>query len=125
MGSNGSKTAHSSSEIRNPVVVRLFGVRPRLLFVFSCFFILHSIRSRGFSDRLLGGACKKLRRIWVDGAYRGHLLEWVILHYRFLFQPVLRCDNQKGFVVLPRRWVVERNLCVEMGMFVLCMFVVA
>jgi putative transposase len=56
-----------------------------------------------------GGACNKLRRIWVDGAYRGHLLEWVILHYRFLFQPVLRCDDQKGFVVLPRRWVVERT----------------
>jgi putative transposase len=57
----------------------------------------------------LGGACKKLRRIWVDGAYRGRLLEWVILHCRFRFQPVLRCDNQKGFVVLPRRWVVERT----------------
>ncbi len=57
----------------------------------------------------LGGACKKLRRIWVDGAYRGHLLEWVILHCRFLFQPVLRCDDQKGFAVLPRRWVVERT----------------
>lgn len=57
----------------------------------------------------LGGACKKLRRIWVDGAYRGHLLDWVILHCRFLFQPVLRCDEQKGFVVLPRRWVVERT----------------
>src|SRR6266545_3921163 len=24
----------------------------------------------------LGGACQKLRLIWVDGAYRGHLLEW-------------------------------------------------
>ncbi len=57
----------------------------------------------------LGGACKKLRRIWVDGAYRGHLLEWVLLHCRFLLQPVLRCDDQKGFAVLPRRWVVERT----------------
>ena len=57
----------------------------------------------------LKGPCKKLRRIWVDGAYRGHLLEWVVLHCRFLLQPVLRCDNQKGFVVLPRRWVVERT----------------
>jgi putative transposase len=24
-------------------------------------------------------------------------------------QQVLRCDEQKGFVVLPRRWVVERT----------------
>jgi putative transposase len=57
----------------------------------------------------LGGACKKLRRIWVDGASRGRLLEWVILHRRFRLQPVLRSDDQKGFVVLPRRWVVERT----------------
>ena len=57
----------------------------------------------------LPGACKKMRRIWVDGTYRGLLLEWVILHCRFRLQPVLRCDGQKGFVVLPRRWVVERT----------------
>src|SRR5512142_2973068 len=57
----------------------------------------------------LGGACKKLRRIWVDGAYRGQLLQWVLLHCRFHLQPVLRSDDQKGFVVLPRRWVVERT----------------
>jgi putative transposase len=59
--------------------------------------------------RRLGGACKKLRRIWVDGTYRGHLLEWVILHFHFVLQPVLRCEGQKGFVLLPRRWVVERT----------------
>jgi len=59
--------------------------------------------------RRLGGACKKVRRIWVDGTYRGHLLEWVALHCRFVLQPVVRCDGQKGFVVLPRRWVVERT----------------
>lgn len=56
-----------------------------------------------------GGACKKLRRIWVDGTYRGHLREWVLLHCRFVLQPVLRSEGQKGFKVLPRRWVVERT----------------
>ena len=57
----------------------------------------------------MGGACKKLRRIWVDGTYRGHLLEWVLRHCKFVLQPILRSDEQKGFVVLPRRWVVERT----------------
>jgi len=57
----------------------------------------------------LGGGCKKLRRIWVDGGYRGQLLTWVLLHCSFLLQPVLRSDEHKGFVVLPRRWVVERT----------------
>ena len=57
----------------------------------------------------MGGFCKKLRLIWVDGAYRGQLLEWVAQHCRFRLQPVLRSDDQKGFVVLPRRWVAERT----------------
>jgi putative transposase len=57
----------------------------------------------------LTGACKKLRRIWVDGTYRGKLLDWVIDHCSFILEPVLRSDKMKGFVVLPRRWVVERT----------------
>lgn len=59
--------------------------------------------------RRLGGAGKKLRKLWVDGTYRGTLVDWVIEHYQFLVQPVLRSDDQRGFVVLPRRWVVERT----------------
>ena len=57
----------------------------------------------------LGGAGKKLRRIWVDGTYRGTLVDWVLDHCRFVLQPVLRTDGKKGFLVLPRRWVVERT----------------
>jgi len=57
----------------------------------------------------LGGHCKKLRRIWVDGTYRGKLLSWVSEHCWFLLEPVLRSDEQKGFVLLKRRWVVERT----------------
>jgi putative transposase len=57
----------------------------------------------------VGGSCKKLRRIWVEGTYRGKLLEWVRVHCWFVLQPVLRSDDMKGFVVLPRRWVVERT----------------
>jgi putative transposase len=58
----------------------------------------------------LTGACKKLRRIWVDGGYRGpSLFDWVAQHCRFCLQVVLRSDDQTGFVVLPRRWVVERT----------------
>ncbi|PDV98974.1 hypothetical protein A9Q02_14075 [Candidatus Chloroploca asiatica] len=33
----------------------------------------------------------------------------MILHCQFILQPVLRSDSQKGFTVLPRRWVVERT----------------
>ena len=54
----------------------------------------------------LEGSCKKLRRIWVDGGYRGTLLGWVSEQFRFVLQVIMRSVEQKGFHVLPRRWVV-------------------
>jgi putative transposase len=58
----------------------------------------------------LTGAAKKLRTVWVDGSYRGpRLLDWVARHCRFCLHFVLRSPEQKGFAVLPRRWVVERT----------------
>ncbi len=59
--------------------------------------------------RRLSGSCKKLRRIWVDGTYRGQLLVWVVAHFQFVLTPVLRKEEQKGFVLLPHRWIVERT----------------
>ncbi len=56
-----------------------------------------------------GGACKNLHKIWVDGNYRGALLDWVAQRFRFHLQPVMPPKGQKGFLVLPRRWVVERT----------------
>lgn len=75
-----------------------------------------SVQDRDGARVLLGrlvGSCKKLRRIWVDGGYRGALLDWVA--QRFRLQPVLRPDEQVGFAVLPRRWVVERT-CAWLGL---------
>ena len=45
----------------------------------------------------------------MDGAYRGQLMVWVASHLHFVLRPVLRADGQKGFSVIPRRWVVERT----------------
>ena len=59
--------------------------------------------------RRLRGCAKKLRLIWVDGGYKAGLFTWVKERFHFRLQQVLRCDEQKGFVVLPRRWVVERT----------------
>lgn len=55
----------------------------------------------------------KLELIWADGGYAGDKLQgW--MQTRFAERPlrleiVRRSDTQKGFVVLPRRWVVERT----------------
>lgn len=59
--------------------------------------------------KVWGGHCKKLRRIWVDGTYRGTLLTWAATHIKAVIQPVLRSDKIKGFVVVPKRWVSERT----------------
>jgi len=59
--------------------------------------------------RSLSGSCKRIRKIWVDGGYRGQLLDWVVLRFHFVLAVVLRSDNVKGFQLLPRRLVVERT----------------
>ncbi len=59
--------------------------------------------------RHLPGHCKKLRKIWVDGGYSGRLVDWVAQRFRFVLTGVLRPKERRGFVLLPRRWVVERT----------------
>src|SRR5206468_4631309 len=69
-----------------------------------------SSRAREVLQRLRG-TCKKLRKVWVDGTYRGaEWMSWVKEKYRIVLESVLRTEEQKGFSVLPRRWVVERTL---------------
>jgi putative transposase len=51
----------------------------------------------------------RLYLIWADGGYRGKLIKWVTTTCLWLLQVVKRNDDVKGWVVLPRRWVVERT----------------
>ncbi len=60
--------------------------------------------------RLLGGGFPRLKLIWADGAYGGELVEWVKRLAGCVLEIVKRPKEQRGFVVLPRRWVVERTL---------------
>ena len=52
---------------------------------------------------------KRLRKIWVVGDYRGEVIEWVKARFRYSLEVVLRSVNVKRFVVLPKRWIVERT----------------
>jgi putative transposase len=64
---------------------------------------------------VLAGLAKqmhRLRLIWADRGYTGPLIEWVWglrQRRRIKLEIVLRKYKQEGFVVLPRRWVVERT----------------
>ncbi len=54
----------------------------------------------------------RLQIIWADGGYLGDLVRWVkqLRPYGvFKMEIVRRCDQVKGFKVLPKRWIVERT----------------
>ena len=58
----------------------------------------------------MGEAVSRLYTVWVDGGYDGNpFLRWVMDTCRWLVQVVLRPHERKGFVLLPKRWVVERT----------------
>lgn len=58
----------------------------------------------------LAACCGRVRLVWADGGYAGKLLDWARDTLRVTMQIVKRTDDMTGFVVLPRRWVVERTL---------------
>lgn len=65
----------------------------------GAFSLLTSLRER-FSTITL---------VWADGGYAGRLVVWAKQALTLAVTVVKRSDDAKGFVVLPRRWVVERT----------------
>ena len=58
----------------------------------------------------LTGRYPRLKRLWADGGYNvAWLLAWVTSLGDWVLDIVKRPDGAKGFVLLPRRWVVERT----------------
>ena len=47
--------------------------------------------------------------VWADGGYAGRLVAWAAAVLAVTVTIVKRSDDLGGFVVLPRRWVVERT----------------
>ena len=48
-----------------------------------------------------------IQKIWVDGGYKKGCIEWARGMFGYLLEVVKRTD--KGFEVLPKRWIVERT----------------
>src|SRR5262249_10226745 len=55
------------------------------------------------------GLFPALRLIWADGGDAGKLIAWVQVGCGWVWGIVKRSDSAKGWVLLPRRWVVERT----------------
>lgn len=51
--------------------------------------------------------CTRLKKIFVDQGYSGKLIAWTSRVCRFALEVVKRTG--KGFMVLPKRWIVERT----------------
>ena len=51
----------------------------------------------------------QLLHVWGDGRYGGKLADWAEQYLNITVEVVSRPSGSKGFVPLPRRWVVERT----------------
>ena len=58
----------------------------------------------------MGTAVSRLHTIWVDAGMKGNpFMQWVMDFCRWIVQVVLRPKECKKFVLLPKRWVIERT----------------
>lgn len=64
----------------------------------------------------MGKNVTRLTTIWVDSGFDGvPFMQWVMNFCRWIVQVVLRPEQIKGFVLLKKRWVVERTFGWLMG----------
>lgn len=54
--------------------------------------------------------CPEVSYAWADQSYSGDLVEWASKALGITIEIVKRPEDQVGFQVLPRRWVVERTI---------------
>lgn len=59
---------------------------------------------------LLEASSVRLQTVYADGAYAGRFEDVASYFYGWTVKIVKKLDGQKGFVVLPKRWMVERTL---------------
>ena len=56
----------------------------------------------------IAGRFTRMKKLWADGGYAGELVDNVKRWYGRVIEVVKRSDAGK-FVVLPKRWIVERT----------------
>ena len=69
------------------------------------------VQDRDGAKRLLErvhGRLPRLQVIWADGAYTS-VAEWVRQTLGWVLTTILRPTGVKGYVHLPKRWIVERT----------------
>jgi putative transposase len=57
----------------------------------------------------LFGVFTRLRLIWADAGYKREIIWWVIAYCPWTLEIIKRPRGAQAFILLPRRWVVERT----------------
>jgi putative transposase len=53
--------------------------------------------------------CPRIEQVWADSAYAGRFVDRTMRQWGWRLVIVSKPPDQQGFVVHPRRWVVERS----------------
>jgi putative transposase len=109
-GERGYDKAKNTKGIKRHILVDTLGL---LLAVFvTAADVPERQGARGFLGKALAGF-RWLRCIWADGGYSGpDFSNWVAGHRKtstLRLELIERHKGQKGFSVLPKRWIVERT----------------
>jgi putative transposase len=109
-GDTGYDAAKKTKGRKRPILVDPLG-----LLLWGCV-TPADVDERAGARRLLAPALKWwrwLRTLFVDGGYSGEdFAGWVASHRKtgtLAVQVVSRAEGQRGFAVLPKRWIVERT----------------
>ncbi|WP_260696022.1 transposase [Streptomyces sp. IB201691-2A2] len=66
------------------------------------------VTSANIGDRQVTDVHHQLELVWADGGCTGPLVEYCLVTFALVLAIVTRSDDMRGFVVLPKRWIVER-----------------
>ena len=70
---------------------------------------LHEVNGVELVMRKLKEKFLSIKVLFADGGYRGEIIERVKNAFGYILRIVLRKDMDKKFVVLPKRWIIERT----------------
>ena len=121
LGAQSVKTSEGGEQIGYDAGKRVRGRKRHLLvdtlgLLLTVMVTTASLQDRPAGKRLLTAArprLPRLERVWADGGYANvvdtGLIDYARDHLGLELEIVRRCDDVRGFQVLPHRWVVERS----------------
>ena len=68
-----------------------------------------SVAARPLLAQLDEARCPRLEVVFADGVYQGSLEEFCAEELGLWLQIVRKLEGQRTFVVLPKRWIIERT----------------